>query len=40
VDSAFITGIAKVDDRLIILLDLAKVLSSEEQSELHGMQER
>jgi purine-binding chemotaxis protein CheW len=30
-DSAFITGIAKVDERLIILLDLGQVLSPEEQ---------
>jgi purine-binding chemotaxis protein CheW len=33
-DSAFITGIAKVGERLIILLDLAKVLSIHEQAEL------
>ncbi len=45
VDSAFITGIAKVDDgagnsgRLIILLDLGKVLSSEEQVELQTLQQ-
>ena len=45
VDSAFITGIAKVDDgpgtpgRLIILLDLAKVLSSEEQADLKALQQ-
>ncbi len=34
VDTAFITGIAKVDQRLIILLDLAKVLSVEEKATL------
>jgi purine-binding chemotaxis protein CheW len=34
VDSAFITGIAKVDERLIILLDLSKVLSTEEKADL------
>jgi hypothetical protein len=28
---------AKVDERLIILLDLAKVLTSQEQAELHAM---
>jgi purine-binding chemotaxis protein CheW len=39
VDSAFITGIAKVDKRLIILLDLAKVLSTDEQAELHTVQQ-
>jgi purine-binding chemotaxis protein CheW len=30
-DSSFITGIAKIDQRLIILLDLGKVLSTQEQ---------
>ena len=45
VRNAFITGIAKVDDgpdapgRLIILLDLAKVLSTEEQADLQTMQQ-
>jgi purine-binding chemotaxis protein CheW len=34
VDSGFITGIAKVDDRLVILLDLEKVLSAEEKADL------
>ncbi|MDY6875018.1 MAG: chemotaxis protein CheW [Chloroflexota bacterium] len=36
-DSAFITAIAKVDERLIILLDLSQVLSAEEQAELQTM---
>jgi purine-binding chemotaxis protein CheW len=35
VDSTFITGIAKIDERLIILLDLSRVLSPEEQVSLH-----
>lgn len=34
VNTSFITGIAKVDKRLITLLDLRKVLSSEEVSAL------
>ncbi len=34
VDSNFITGIAKLDDRLVILLDLGKVLSAKEQEYL------
>jgi purine-binding chemotaxis protein CheW len=34
VDSGFITGIAKVDERLVILLDLEKVLSAEEKADL------
>ena len=34
VDSGFITGIAKVGDRLVILLDLEKVLSAEEKADL------
>ncbi len=37
VDSSFITGIAKVDERLIILLDLAKVLTIQEQAELKAI---
>ncbi len=37
VDSAFITGIAKVDERLVILLDLGKVLSLEELADLSTM---
>ncbi len=37
VDSAFITGIAKVNERLVILLNLSKVLSLEEQSTLQEM---
>lgn len=32
--SAFITGIAKIDERLVILLDLKKVLSIEEATQL------
>jgi purine-binding chemotaxis protein CheW len=34
VDSAFITGIAKLESRLIIFLDLAKVLSINEQEKI------
>jgi purine-binding chemotaxis protein CheW len=37
VDSAFIRGIAKVDERLIILIDLSKVLSNEEQAGLRAL---
>jgi purine-binding chemotaxis protein CheW len=37
VDSSFITGIAKVGERLIILLDLGKVLSLREQGDLHSV---
>ncbi len=37
VDSAFITGIAKVDDRLLILLDLDRVLTVEEKHDLKAM---
>jgi purine-binding chemotaxis protein CheW len=37
VDSAFIRGIAKVDARLIILVELSKVLSTEEQAGLRSM---
>jgi len=34
VDSTFITGIAKIDQRLVILLDLSNVLSLDEQASL------
>lgn len=37
VDTAFITGIAKVSDRLVILLDLGKVLSLEEEASLEAI---
>jgi purine-binding chemotaxis protein CheW len=37
VDSAFITGIAKVDDRLVILLDLEQVLSPGEKTDLQAV---
>jgi purine-binding chemotaxis protein CheW len=37
VDSTFIQGIAKLDERLVILLDLGKVLSAEEQAELRDI---
>ena len=39
VDSAFITGIAKLEDMLIILLDLGKVLSVGELAELQAIPE-
>ncbi len=39
VDSTFIQGIAKVDERLIILLDLGKVLSTREQAELQTVRQ-
>jgi purine-binding chemotaxis protein CheW len=38
VDSALITGIAKLDGRLVILLDLDRVLSSQEQADLSILQ--
>ena len=34
INSAFIKGIAKLENRLVILLDLSKVLSVEEKAEL------
>ncbi len=39
VDSAFITGIAKVGERLIILLDLQQVLSPQEKADLQSVQQ-
>lgn len=38
IDSSFITGIAKMADRLIILLDLSRVLSLNERVELQSLQ--
>lgn len=37
VDSAFIIGIAKVEERLIILVDLSKILDTEEQKSLQAV---
>jgi purine-binding chemotaxis protein CheW len=37
VDSAFIRGIAKVGERLVILLDLGKVLSTDEKVDLQPL---
>jgi purine-binding chemotaxis protein CheW len=34
IESAFITGIAKIDSKLVILLDLDKVLSTHEKADL------
>ena len=36
VDSNFITGIAKIAERLVILLDLGQVLSSDEKVSLEA----
>lgn len=38
VDTEFISGIAKVDNRLIILLDLTKVLTAKERAELKAFE--
>jgi purine-binding chemotaxis protein CheW len=37
VDSLFICGIAKIAERLVILLDVDKVLSADEKASLHGL---
>jgi purine-binding chemotaxis protein CheW len=37
VDTAFITGIAKIDQRPVVLLDLSRILSSNENKELGDM---
>lgn len=39
VDSDYIDGVGKIDDRLLILLNLKKVLKSEELSELEKTEE-
>ncbi len=38
-DSEYLTGIAKSDEKLIILLDIAKVISDSEQAQLHEVQQ-
>jgi len=37
VDSEYISGVGKLDDRLLILIDLEKLLSSEEHEMLSGV---
>ncbi len=37
INSAFILGIAKLDDQLVILLELEKILSTEEQERLSAI---
>lgn len=39
IDAAYITGVAKVDERLLILIDLDKLLSDEEKAQLQYMNE-
>ena len=36
VDTEYIRGVGKIDDRLIILLDLAKIITGSEKRELEG----
>ena len=40
VDSTFITGIAKLEGRLVILLDLDRVLSIQEQADMSMLETR
>lgn len=40
VNSEFIVGVAKIDKRLVILLDLAKVLSAEEKQQVSNITEK
>lgn len=37
VDMSFIRGIAKLDDRLVTILDLNRILSNEEQTSIAGL---
>jgi purine-binding chemotaxis protein CheW len=37
--SAFITGIARLENRLVILIDLSRVLSVDEKTELQGVKQ-
>lgn len=38
IDKEFITGVGKLENRLIILIDLEKVLSKEEKNEIENME--
>ena len=38
IESSFIRGVVKLDDRLLILLDVDRVLSEEERSDIGGME--
>ncbi len=40
INSEFIVGVAKIDKRLVILLDLAKVLSAEEKQQVSKITEK
>ncbi|AFS77999.1 chemotaxis protein, CheW-like protein [Gottschalkia acidurici 9a] len=37
IDIKFITGVGKINDRLVLLVDLEKVLTDEERKEIHQM---
>lgn len=39
IDQKFISGIAKVDERMVILLDLEKVLNDEEKKKIEAMEQ-
>lgn len=39
IDSRYITGVAKVGERLLIMLDLDKLLTDEEKTQLHTVNE-
>jgi purine-binding chemotaxis protein CheW len=39
INSAFITGIAKMEGRLVILIDLSRVLSMDEKTELQAVKQ-
>lgn len=39
IDAKYITGVAKVDERLLIMLDLNKLLSDEEKAQLGSIEE-
>ncbi len=39
IDAHYITGVAKLDDRLLILLDLERILTEEEKHRLQPLQE-
>lgn len=38
IDTKYLTGVGKIDNRLIILIDLEKVLSEEEKEEMNSLE--
>ena len=40
IDNEFVSGIAKIDEKLLLLLDLSKILSASEEAKIKGIVEQ